>query len=358
MLNFSPWKAWGICLLCLFGILLATLSFRPGPARAIDINQNPAGGTQLLLEADTGEVAEQSAEWMEDMLRGELRRNGVTVSQMQASNGEVSFLIDNPAQLRQAQTLARNQIGPVVNGGSPAWTVQVTDGRQIVMRQTEAGVNADIRQAMEVARGIIARRISALRTLEPTIVVQGVNRILVQVPGMQDPEALKRLIGRTARLEFKLVEVESLPCRAPRRPGVQYLPSDELPAGICMGVQTRSLLGNEQISDARQNFDETGRVSILVRFDVQGGQRFARVTQANVGRRFAIVLDNRIISAPVINEPILGGTASIAGSFTVESANQLAISLRSGRLPVELHVVDERSIGLNIRPDGAKAAND
>ena len=170
-------------------------------------------------------------------------------------------------------------------------------------------------------------------------------------------EARKRLIGHTPRVEFRLVEVDSLPCNAPPRPGLLYLPVDELEAGDCMGVQSRAVLGEEQIEDARRDFSEIGEVLIVVRFNAEGSERFARVTQANVGRRFAIVVDDRVISAPRINEPILGGTAAIAGTFTVESANQLAIQVRSGRLPVRLRVVDERSIDPNFRPAGATAAN-
>jgi preprotein translocase subunit SecD len=223
------------------------------------------------------------------------------------------------------------------------------------MRLTDAGANESIRQTMESARDVIDRRINALGTLEPTIIQQGANRILVQVPGMQDPEALKQLIGRTARLEFKLVQVDTVPCNTPRRPGIQFLPSDELPAGTCIGVSSRAMISGEQIADANQNYDDQNRVAVQVRFNVQGSQRFAQVTQQNVRRRFAIILDNRVISAPVINEPILGGTASIAGSFTVESANALAISLRSGRLPVELHTVDERSVSAELGADSIRS---
>ncbi len=122
-----------------------------------------------------------------------------------------------------------------------------------------------------------------------------------------------------------------------------------------MGVVSRAMINGEQIADANQNYDDQNRVAVQLRFNVQGSQRFASVTQANVHRRFAIILDNRILSAPVINEPILGGTASIAGSFTVESANALAISLRSGRLPVELHVVDERSVSAELGADSIRS---
>jgi preprotein translocase subunit SecD len=365
MLNFPRWKVWGISLICLIVSLMAVPSFLPANAfnqlpaafRAIHINLglDLAGGSQLLLEAETQDVARQKAEQMEDVLRGELRRANITISQAQATNGEVRFLVDDTAKLEEATTIARRQIGQAANFGGADWEVQVADGRQVIMRQTQAGINDGIRQAMEVARDVIDRRINALGTLEPTIITQGANRILVQVPGMQDPEALKRLIGRTARLEFKLVQVDSLPCNTPRRPGIQYLPSDELPAGACMGVESRAMINGEQIADATQNYDDQNRVAVQIRFDSQGSQRFARVTQANVRRRFAIILDNRIISAPVINEPILGGTASVAGSFTVESANSLAISLRSGRLPVELRVVDERSVSPELGADSIRS---
>ena len=221
----------------------------------------------------------------------------------------------------------------------------------------EAGPGDEFQQRMAATRAVIARRIRALGPFEPRIAAQGANRILVQVPGLQDAEALKRLIGHTPRVEFRLVEVDSVPCNAPPRPGLLYLPVDELEAGDCMGVQSRAVLGEEQIEDARRDFSEIGEVLIVVRFNAEGSERFARVTQANVGRRFAIVVDDRVISAPRINEPILGGTAAIAGTFTVESANQLAIQLRSGRLPVRLRVVDERRIDPNFRPAGATAAN-
>ena len=349
MLSLSSWKVWGICLLGVGGIALAVpslLSSRSGP------------GSQLILEADTRAVASRQAEMMEDALRSEMRRGGIAVSGLQAGNGEVRFLVDVPAQLPEAEALVRRQIGQVPNARGPDWTVQVSEGGQIVMRQTQAAATDSIRLTMEATRDVIARRIEALGAGTPTVAVQGTNRILVQVPGALDLESVKRLIGRTARLQFKLVEILSLPCNTPRRPGIQYLPADELAAGQCMGVQSRALVGDEQISDARQDYDESGQVAVRVSFDVQGAQRFAQITQANVGRRFAIVLDNRIISAPMISEPILGGTASIAGGFTAESANQLAISLRTGRLPVELHVVNERTAGSDNRPAGAKAAND
>jgi preprotein translocase subunit SecD len=355
MLSFPRWKVLGISLLCLIGSLMAVPSFLPAtifnqlPAVArgshINLGLDLAGGSQLLLEAQTQDLAKTRAEAMEETMGREFRTASPAIrAQITSANGEVRITPDDPARLQDANRLAQRNVGQVSGFGGAEWSVAVADGRQVIMRPTSAGVNESIRQAMESARDVIDRRINALGTLEPTIIQQGANRILVQVPGMQDPEALKRLIGRTARLEFKLVEADALPCNTPRRPGIQYLPSDELPAGQCMGVQSRAMVSGDQITDARQDYNENNEVSVRVNFNVQGSQRFAQTTQANVGRRFAIILDSRIISAPSIREPILGGSASISGSFTVESANALGISLRSGRLEVELRVVDERTV--------------
>jgi preprotein translocase subunit SecD len=355
MLSFPRWKVWGISLICLIGSLMAVPSFLPasvfnqlpGFARGSHINLglDLAGGSQLLLEAQTQDLSRTRAEAMEETMGREFRTASPAIrAQITSANGEVRITPEDPARLQEANRLAQRNVGQVTGFGGAEWSVAVADGRQVIMRPTDAGVNESIRQAMESARDVIDRRINALGTLEPTIIQQGANRILVQVPGMQDPEALKRLIGRTARLEFKMVEVASLPCNTPRRPGIQYLASDELPAGQCAGVQSRAMVSGDQITDARQDYNENNEVSVRVNFNVQGSQRFAQVTQNNVGRNFAIILDNRIISAPVIIQPILGGSASISGSFTVESANALAISLRSGRLEVELRVVDERTV--------------
>jgi preprotein translocase subunit SecD len=363
MLNFPRWKVWGISLICAFFALLAIPSFLPPPVRAqlpgflqaihINLGLDLAGGSQLLLEAQIQDVAKQRGEAMEDQLNSDLSRNSIPISQLAANNGEVSFVVDNPAQVGAASARANAQITQVGFGGAD-WTVSVGDGRRVTMRQTQAGIDEGIKQAMEVARDVIDRRINALGTLEPTIIRQGASRILVQVPGMQDPEALKRLIGRTARLEFKMVLVDQLPCNT-RRPNLQALPSEELPAGTCIGVRSRAIITGERVATAVQDFDENGLPAVRVSFDTAGSHSFARTTQANVGKRFAIILDNRVISAPVIREAILGGTASISGSFTAQSANQLAISLRSGRLPVELRVVEERSVGAELGADSIRS---
>ncbi|MGE0179769.1 MAG: protein translocase subunit SecD [Sphingomonas sp.] len=365
MLNFPRWKVWSITLTCLVAILLAVPSMMPEAQRAmlprwiaalhINLGLDLAGGSHLMLEAETGDLARQRLETMEDLMRREMRTGGVRIENLSTANGQLSFQVSNPAQLAEARTIANRQTQPVGFNTQPDWSV-TTDNGQIIMRPTQAGLDNAIASAMEVARDVIDRRINALGTLEPTIIQQGSNRIVVQVPGVQDPEALKRLIGRTARLEFRMVDQTATPemLQQNRAPiGSVIMPTAE---GSRIAVQRRAMISGDQIADARQDFDQQdGTPNVVITFDSTGGRRFARVTQENVGRPFAIILDGTVISYPVIREPILGGQATISGGgFTVETANQLAISLRSGRLPVELHVVEERTVGPDLGADSIR----
>jgi preprotein translocase subunit SecD len=364
MLNFPSWKVWGITLLCVLGVLLSVPSFLPASAynqlpgfvRAVHINLglDLAGGSHLLLEADTSGLARTRAEALEDNVRRELRGASIQIGEVSARGGQMSFVVRNPAQVNQARDLVRQLAQPAGFGTTAEWSVDV-EGNRITMQPTSAGQSQAIDQAMDVARDVIDRRINALGTLEPTIIRQGDNRIMVQVPGLQDPEALKNLIGRTARLEFKLVDLTATPeqLQSGRAPvGSQILPMAE--GGGRIAVQRRAMITGDQITDAQQAFGQQGEPVVTIRFDGAGSRRFARVTQENVNKPFAIILDNVVLSAPNINEPILGGSAQISGSFTVETANALAISLRSGRLPVELSVVEERTVGPDLGADSIR----
>src|SRR3954469_6809948 len=363
MLNFPRWKVWGITFLCALGVLLAVPSLLPPNVggqlpqwtRGIHINLglDLAGGSHLLLEAETSDLARQRLEAMEELMRSQMRRDGVAVAEVSTSGGQLSFLVRDPAQLGLASEWARSQSSGALSSQRD-WDVSV-DGSRITLRQTAGGLDRATDQAMAVARDVIDRRINALGTLEPTIIRQGANRIVVQVPGLQDPEALKSLIGRTARLEFKLVDTNVRPeqLQSGRAPiGSQILPYAEGGQGGRIAVKRRAIITGDMIADARQGFDSTdGRPIVTISFDSNGSHRFARVTQENVNKPFAIILDNIVISAPNIEQPILGGSAQIRGGFTVETANQLAISLRSGRLPVELHVIEERTVGPDLGRD-------
>ena len=205
---------------------------------------------------------------------------------------------------------------------------------------------------MTVARDVVRRRIDPQGTKEITVINQGDRRILVQVPGVEDPEALKQLIGQTARLEFKLVDLSADPAQVAQGhapAGSQALQNANGPGFTA--VKRRVIVSGDLLTDAKQGFDQDGRPVVEISFNTTGARRFGRVTQDNVNKPFAIILDDKVLSAPNINEPILGGRAQISGNFTVQSANALAISLASGKLPVKLNVIEERTVGPDLGKD-------
>jgi len=363
MLDFPRWKFWLVIVATVMGVIAAVPSMLPEATRNqlpgwwknthINLGLDLSGGSHLLLEADTADVRKQQIERMEETIRTEMRRASpkVEISDISTANGALSFMPRNPAQLDQAVDVARQQTNGIGIGGQRDWTVAVRDSTRIVMTPTEAGVNYEIDSALETARNVVAKRIDPEGTKEITVVRQGSDRILVQVPGLQDPEGLKRLLGKTAKLEFKLVDLNADPAEvaAGRAPaGSQILP---LQAGGKIAVKRRLMVSGDELNDARQDFGQNGEAVVSIRFNNSGGRKFGRVTAENVSKPFAIILDNVVISAPNINEPILGGSAQISGTFTVESANELAISLRSGKLPVALKVIEESSVSAELGQD-------
>jgi preprotein translocase subunit SecD len=363
MLDFSRWKTWSISLVILIGILFAIPSMLPAdlkaryptwlPSATINLGLDLAGGSQLLLEADQADAAKQRLQAMEDQVATELRRNPrVEIGDVSTAGGRVSFLVRDPTQVDTAVERLRAITQPVAMTGSRDWDVQVMDSTRVVLTPTQSGSQRAMRDAMTVARDVVRRRIDPQGTKEITVVSQGTDRILVEVPGVEDPEALKSLIGQTARLEFKLVDLTADPNqvaqgRAPA--GSQVLPMVE--GGGNIAVKRRVMVSGDQLVDAKQSFDQDGRPVVSISFNTAGARRFGRVTQENVNKPFAIILDDQVLSAPNINEPILGGQAQISGNFTVETANQLAVSLASGKLPVKLNVIEERTIGPELGKD-------
>ncbi len=363
MLDFPRWKVWSISLVILIGILFAIPSMLPADLRAkypawlpsatINLGLDLAGGSQLLLEADQADAAKQRLQAMEDQVATELRRDPrIEIGDVSTAGGRVSFLVRDPTKVDAARERLYNMTQPVGLTGTRDWDIQVMDSTRIVLTPTKGGAQRALRDAMTVARDVVRRRIDPQGTKEVNVVNQGADRILVEVPGVEDPEALKRLIGQTARLEFKLVDLTADPNqvaegRAPA--GSQVLMMADGSGSIA--VKRRVMVAGDQLVDAKQSFDQDGRPVVSITFNTAGARRFGRVTQENVNKPFAIILDDRVLSAPNINEPILGGQAQISGNFTVETANQLAVSLASGKLPVKLNVIEERTIGPELGKD-------
>ena len=364
MLEFPRWKVWIVTLVVALGVFLSLPSLIAGtnwadrwpswlPHSKINLGLDLAGGSHLLLEADSRDALKQRLQAKEDEVATELRRDPrIEVGDISTAGGRLSFLVRDPTKVDAAVERLRRLSQPVKLTGSRDWDVQVVDSTRIVLIPTANGTAQALKDAMGVARDVVRRRIDPGGTKEITVVTEGGNRILVEVPGVENPDQLKKLIGQTARLEFKLVDLDANPAdvqqgRAP--PGSQVLPMVD-GTGL-IAVKRRVMVSGDQLTDANQSFDQDGRPDIVIKFNTAGARRFGRTTQENVGKPFAIILDDKVLSAPNINEPILGGTAQITGNFTVQSANDLAVSLASGKLPVKLNVIEERSIGPDLGKD-------
>jgi len=368
MFDFPRWKVWAVTLVILAGILLAIPSLLPKdqvqrwpawlPSARINLGLDIAGGSQLLLEADLADASKQRLQAKEEEVSTELRRGEprIQIGDVSTSGGKLSFVVRDPTQLDAAFERMRTLSQPQGLTGTRDWEVSTMDGNRIVLTPTESGSKQALKDSLTVARDVVRRRIDPGGTKEITVINQGDRRIFVQVPGVEDPEALKQLIGQTARLEFKLVDLNADPNevaqgRAP--PGSQVLPMADGNGRIA--VQRRVMVSGDQLVKATQGFDQDGRAIVDITFNTAGARRFGRVTQENVGKPFAMILDDRVLSAPNINEPILGGRAQISGNFTVETANQLAVSLASGKLPVKLNVVEERTVSAELGRDSIHA---
>jgi preprotein translocase subunit SecD len=369
MLDFPRWKIWSVVLALLIGCLYAVPSFLPESTVAqfpkvfqarVNLGLDLAGGSHLLLEASTDEIAKARVTNMEEQIRTELRRNDprIQIGDVSTRDGRLSFMVRDASQVDAAV----ERIRPLTQGagmtGQRDFNVEVRDGTTIVVTPTDAGIASSVNSTMDVATEVIRKRIDEMGTREPTIIRQGSNRIVVQVPGLQDPSKLKALLGQTAKLEFKLLDESANPADVARgiAPiGSEVIPSDD-PSEPAIAVKRQVLVSGDELIDAQQTYEQQNNAPVVsIRFNGSGANKFARVTQENVHKRFAMILDGRVLSAPSINEPILGGSAQISGNFTVESANQLAIALRSGKLPVKFAVIEERTVGPDLGADSIRS---
>ncbi|GGD53766.1 protein translocase subunit SecD [Erythrobacter arachoides] len=366
MLDFPLWRRimlWGVTLLLALTALPSIFSISGSDAldglgvSEINLGLDLAGGSHILLEADSSEVAAQRLETLEEAARDALGTADprIVIGDVSTAGGRLSFMIENPADLDRA----REELLPLINGGGTVreWDLTMEDGNRMILSPTEQGLDVAITNAMDAATEVVRRRIDGLGTREPTIIRQGDTRIVVQVPGLDDPQALKDLLGQTANLEFKLVDPNALPTDVAQgiaNPGSEILigaPGSDY-EGQTIAVRRLGGIRGESLASAQPSKNpQTNEDIVNIRFDPQGGARFCQLTTQNVNRPFAIILDNEVLSAPNINEPICAGSAQISGGFTSETAQQLAIQLNSGALPVQLSVIEERTVGPDLGRD-------
>jgi len=367
MLYFTRWKALAIILTALVVCLCAVPNFFPEatvkgwPAwaqRRLVLGLDLQGGSYLLLEVDSNYVKKEKLDQIRDDVRRTLRDAKIGYTGLAVRNDAVEVRISRDTDAPNALAKLRELSQPLggLLGSSGQRSVEVSDAGSGLIRITvpQAAITERIRQTIEQSIQIVERRVNEIGTVEPLIQRQGTDRILVQVPGLQDPTRLKELLGRTAKMEFRMVDPTVPPDQAQQGrvpPDSELLMSSTSPK-IPYVIKKQVLVSGGDLTDAQPGFDQrSGEPIVSFRFNTSGSRKFAQATSENVGQPFAIVLDNEVISAPVIREPITGGSGQISGSFTVQQANDLAILLRAGALPAPLTVIEERTVGPGLGQD-------
>ncbi|MBP2227292.1 preprotein translocase subunit SecD [Azospirillum agricola] len=370
MLYFSRWKIYTIVAICVAGFVMMlpnflgrdTLAHLPGwyAHSKVSLGLDLRGGSHLLLEVDMGAVIRDRVEGLVDGARQQLRTANVGYTAINPGERAVTVQLRDPAQADEAVKALRGLASPVggtaLGGGQPDLTVSA-DGNTVTAQLSEVALRDRATQAIEQSIEIVRRRIDETGVNEPTIARQGNDRILVQLPGVEDPDRVKRLLGTTAKMTFRLVDTNADPSTGRAPPGSEILPSAEGERFQTTYVIRKKVeVDGATLKNASASTNsQTGEWVVNFEFNSAGANRFAEITKANVGRPFAIVLDNKVISAPVIREPITGGRGQISGNFSAATANDLAVLLRAGALPAPLKVIEERTVGPDLGADSIRA---
>jgi preprotein translocase subunit SecD len=376
MLQIPTWSKILTGLIVLFGILIAlpnalpenVIKHMPGwlPTNSVSLGLDLQGGSYLLLEVELDQVQKDKLESLVSDIRAGLRKARIGYTDLQLNGDAVSVRILDSTRFDEARGILKD-LNPAVGGsflsvGAHDYDVTEPGNNLLVMKMTDAYRTETQTEVVSQSIEVVRRRIDEMGTREPTIERQGEDRILVQVPGLQNPERLKTILGKTAKMTFQLVDESAnleqalkgivpigsqLLYQEPQTKGSQPIP---------IVVEKRVMVAGDRLTHAQATTNQqTGEVVVSFRFDSVGAREFGNVTKDNVNRRFAIVLDNKVISAPVIREPILGGQGEISGNFTWQSANDLAVLLNAGALPAPLKILEERTVGAELGADSIKA---
>ncbi len=380
MLHFTPTKMIAILVAVLFGVLLAspnlfsqsTLDALPSwmPKNQVSLGLDLQGGVHLQVKVQQSDIAEERLENLESDVRSLMRdrtQGPLGYSGIRATGNKVTLRLLKPEDATAAKERLATLLAPIVPTGTLLGGLGIVEVEQtepsvgvLEFTLTEDGIDERLRSAVSQSIEVIRRRVDELGTTEPIIQRQGVDRIIVQVPGFDDPERLKDVIGTTAKLGFHEVSdtMSAADALANRPPvGFKVIPtSDEESGEANVLIEKAPKIPGEGLVDAQPGFDQrTNEPIVTFRFDNKNSQRFCKYSSANVGKRFAIVLDDTSISAPVIRDAICGGSGQISGSFTAQSANDLAVLMRAGALPAEITFVEERTVGPGLGLDSINA---
>jgi SecD/SecF fusion protein len=366
MIQLRPWKIVVVALAVVFGILFSLPNAFPAgklpgflPQQRLNLGLDLQGGSYLLLEVDLDALKKEQLTNLVEDVRRSLQTKQIPFTGLAVAGDRVSVRIGDPAQVDTAFAELTKLSAPLPSGGRDI-VIERGPDQSITLRQSPEAQRTLGAKAVDQSIEILHRRIDALGTREPAITRQGNNRIVVEAAGESDPEKLKAVIGKTAKLTFQMVDDTVNPSEAKLNPaavppGSMLLPEDS-PREPYLVVKRRAVVTGEMLVDAQQSFDsQTNEPDITFRFNGQGAKKFGDATTENIGKRFAIVLDGRVITAPTIESAITGGSGLIHGSFTAESASQTALLLRSGALPAPLNVVEQRQVGAELGADAVRA---
>jgi len=355
----SPWLVFTYSVIIFLGILIAlpnalpqsTLDRLPSwlPHNRVSLGLDLRGGSHLVLEVDEADLTRERLQSLLQDARRVLREKNIQTKSIVRNQNQIVVTLTDPAQSDEAVTQLKtlgNAIATGLSAGQSDLSV-TTNGGNIIVAFSPAGIASNVDSAVQQSLEVIRQRVDQVGVAEPTIQRIGGNRVLVQLPGAQDPSRLRQLLGSTAKMSFHMLAPNNQP-----GPGVTMLKDEE---GNSYPVLDRVEISGDRLSDARVSFDpNTHEPVVSFRFDSAGATRFADITRQNVGNPFAIVLDDKVLSAPVIREPITGGSGQISGNFSADSATTLAAMLRAGALPAKLTVIEERTVGADLGADAIR----
>ncbi|MBB3389034.1 SecD/SecF fusion protein [Rhizobium sp. BK275] len=354
----SPWLVFTYTVIIVLGLLIALPNALPQsvlqripswlPHSQVSLGLDLRGGSHLVLEVDEADLTKERLNSLLQDARRVLREKNIQPKSVVRNNNNIVVSLADPSQSDAAVTQLRT-LGNVISSGISAGQSDLAvtaDGGNITIGFSPAGIATNVDNAVAQSLEVIRQRVDQVGVAEPTIQRIGANRILVQLPGAQDPSRLRELLGSTAKMSFHM-----LAPNGQAGPGVTIMKDDE---GNSYPVLDRVEISGDRLSDARVSFDQSQQPVVTFRFDSAGATRFADITRQNVGNPFAIVLDDKVLSAPVIREPITGGSGQISGNFTTDSANTLAAMLRAGALPAKLTVIEERTVGADLGADAIR----
>jgi SecD/SecF fusion protein len=344
-MSLPRWKLVTYLLIILAGIVVAAPNFVPAsqlaawpdwlPKQHVTLGLDIKGGSHLVLEVDAAALEREHVDVLLERVRGALRDAGITGYSASKTADAVLVRVDDPARRTDAERVLRAMISSislsVFTEPQSDLDIDRLDDGTIRLRPTSAAATARRSAAVAQSLEIVRKRIDGHGVAEPTIQQLGPGRILVQLPGVQDPAPIREALKATAKLTFHRVLATPSDGRLP--PGYGLLPSAS--GDGVHAIERRPMLQGDRLADANAGFDQrTGQPVVMFRLDNAGAKRFAEITRAEVGNPFAIVLDGRVLSAPVIQEPITGGSGQISGNFTVAETASRAALQRAGARPV------------------------